>query len=111
MVPEVLGERDYLGVFRPKVNMIASHSNGLRHHSRHQTRSRRIADCLLAIGAIESKRRFSEGIDMGTMDVAGSVASQFRTQIIDRDEQQIGLLGRSCVWCRRRCQYDTGRQQ
>ena len=50
---EILRQRDHVWFACAKVNVIVRHASGLRPQSRHQTRARRIAQRLLAIGPLK----------------------------------------------------------
>ena len=71
------------------MRMVADHARGVRSEPRHQTRARRIADRLLAVGSVEPNGGRRESIQVRRMNVLRAVTSQFGTQVINRDEQYV----------------------
>ncbi len=72
------------------MRVVAGDAAGIRTQPRHQAGAGRIADSLLAVGTLKTNPGFGQCIDMWTDNVIGSVAPQFRPQVIHGDEQDVG---------------------
>jgi hypothetical protein len=60
--------------------------------SRHQTRPRPHADRNLAIGAVETHALRGELVEVRSFDLRAAVTPEFRAQIVDGNEEDVGLL-------------------
>ena len=49
---------------------------------------------MLAVGASERHALFGDAIDVGTVDIVASVATQFGAQVVNDDKEDIGFLSR-----------------
>ena len=90
---EVLRERDRVGQSDSKVRLQIPNLRRIGPPTGEQRRPRRTAHRLLHISSIEDHAPRRQPIHVRRLHDLVAVAAEFRTQIIDRDEQHVGSLG------------------
>ncbi len=92
LLAEMPVDRQQVGVpLSPAVDVEGLFPRPGRVEAAHDRKPRGSADRLLAVCPIETHARFGESVHVGG-DRAGSVGAQFRSEIVDRDEEHIRLF-------------------
>ena len=110
---EVLVERDGCGpAFPPAGDVVGPFTGVFGIKARHQRHATGAADGLVAVGPVEFQTRCGQAVEV-RCDGPSAVAAQFRPQVIDCDEQDVGTLlaGRGRVVCRQTSGCSDEQQQ
>ena len=89
---EVLRQGHHVRRHRPHISFEVPYLQRIRPQSCHQAGPRRIANGRLAVGIVENDTHPGEPVDIWTNHMRGAIAAEFRSKVIDGDEQNIGLL-------------------
>src|SRR4051794_31506165 len=96
MLLELLRQRHNIRSLFAKVRGVVKNARRVRSQPCEEARSRGVADWILAIRSIEQNTARGQPVNIRAMNVRLSVATEFRPQIVQRDEEDVGLLSRKC---------------
>ena len=100
MPVEILGHGDRFRTGSPEICAQIIDAQRLWAQTGHQGIARRRADRLVAIGAIKPYTAGRDGVDVRGFGVAVAITAEGRLQVIDADEKNVWLGGRSGKWQR-----------
>lgn len=92
VVPEVAGEGEHVRIEVAEFEVVVSDAVGIGAGASEEGGAGGVADRLLAIGTLEKAPARGELVDVGGDGVFGAVATEFGAEIIDCDEEDVGLL-------------------
>ena len=87
---KVLAEGDHVGQSDAEVCLQVPDLIRIGPSASQNTGARGRTDRLLAVRPLKGDAGFSETIEVGALDVVSAISAEFRPQIIDGDEQNIG---------------------
>jgi len=90
---EMLAQGDDLRQGIAEVGREVPDLGGVRPGAGHEAGPGRRTEGLLAIGPGEDHAGLGEAVDVRAFDIVFPITSQFRPEVIDRDEQHVGLPG------------------
>ena len=88
---QVLGQGDDVGIGVAEISVVFDDVDRIGASTGHEARARRTANRLLAVGAAKLQTVIRECIEVGCHRQVGTVAADFRPQIIDGDEEDVGF--------------------
>ena len=86
---EVLRQRDAIRLRRAEMRLEVPHLRHIGPEPGHDRRARGTAHRLLHIGPVEDDPASRDAVDVGRLDDGVAVAADFRTQVVDSDEEHI----------------------
>jgi hypothetical protein len=90
---KVLRQGDNVRIEIPEIRGVLNHADGVRTGTRHEACLGWTANCLLAIGAIETQSIGNQRVENRKFRNEGTVATRLGTQIINRNKKNVWPAG------------------
>lgn len=88
----MLAEGDDVGQRIAEMRLEVPDLGGVGARAGHEARTRRRTDGLLAIGAGEGEAGLRDPVEVGRFHVARAISAELGTQIVNRDEEDVGPI-------------------